>query len=232
MIDWFLNKVSRLGVKLGLWADKQKSKRVVKKETKKTVGIIPLAHPDIKKPELPTFNEKVIRIAQMEIGVKEVLGPANSDRVMKYHQYASRDNESNKLPDSVPWCSSFVCYLIEKAGLRSTNSMLARSWQDWGFSSIEDPYPGDIVVFWRKKKTGTYGHVGVFLRKNPDGAIVCLGGNQADEVNISTFNPSKVLDIRRASESLNYDRGDLAKLNFLAHSMINGKLLEVAGRVV
>jgi len=234
MIDRFLAWVSRSLVKLGVKVDQTQSKRKIKKiekEEKQEADRGAIVFAGREPQPLPSINEKIIRISHLELGVKEVLGDGNSDQVEKYHLYASKENNVHH-PDSVPWCSSFICYVIEKSGLRSTNSLMARSWSQWGDSSKDLPAPGDIVVFWRGKRQGPFGHVGIYLRTNADGNIVCLGGNQNDEVNISIFNSSQVLDIRRASSAIQYDKGEMVKLNFLAQSMISGNLLELAERVV
>ena len=80
----------------------------------------------VEEPVGPSRNEKVLRIAALELGTKEVSGSGNNAKVVEYHRYASKSNNVDQ-PDSVPWCSSFVCYLVEKSGMGSTNSMMARS---------------------------------------------------------------------------------------------------------
>lgn len=179
--------------------------------------------------KMPSRNEKALRIAQLEIGTKEVSGSGNNAKVVEYHRYASKSNKVEQ-PDSVPWCSSFVCYIVEKSGMGSTNSMMARSWLKWGVSTRKDPMPGDIVVYWRGNKSGWKGHVGIYLRTNRDGSIVTLGGNQSDEVNITSYSASKLLDIRRSSKARPYDSEDRDLLELLAHSIINGKGLASIGK--
>lgn len=176
---------------------------------------------DLDNPRLPSKNEKILRIAQYEIGVKEVQGSGNNPKVVEYHRYASKNNRVEQ-PDDVPWCSSFVCYLAEKSGMQSTNSMMARSWLKWGTSVKEEPAPGDIVVYWRGNKSGWKGHVGIFLGTNRNGSIITLGGNQSDEVNITAYSPDKLLDIRRSSLARIYDDQDIELLDTLAQSMISG----------
>lgn len=180
--------------------------------------------------KLPSRNEKVLHIARREIGVKEVRGSGNNAQVVEYHKYASKDNTKGQ-PDSVPWCSSFVCYVVEKSGMGSTNSMMARSWMRWGVSSKDKPLPGDIVVYWRESIQGWKGHVGIYLKTNADGSIVTLGGNQSDEVNVTTYSGSKLLDIRRSSKAREYDVEDEAILYVLARGIIDGKVIAMNGKV-
>lgn len=180
---------------------------------------------------IPTGNEKILRIAALELGVKEVAGTGNNQRIVKYHAHAREDDDISKgQPDSVPWCSSFLCFVVEKAGFVSTNSMAARSWLKFGESTLKDPLPGDIVVYWRVKPQSWQGHVGVFLRQNRDGSIVTLGGNQGDEVNITTYSKDKLLDIRRVQDR-SLDVGHRAQLLRLADDLINGRVVPKDGKV-
>lgn len=188
----------------------------------------------------PSRNELILRTAIKELGVKEIQGSGNNARVVEYHKYASKSNKVEQ-NDSVPWCSSFICFVIEHCipafnnpdgePMGSTNSMMARSWEKWGISTKKDPLPGDIVVFWRGKKSGWQGHVAILLRVNRDGSLVCLGGNQNDEVNITTFSPSRLLDIRRSSKARVYDGEEAAVLITIAHNIINGKILVGEGKL-
>lgn len=187
----------------------------------------------------PSRNELILKTALREIGVKEVAGSGSNARVEEYHRFATKANKVEQ-KDDVPWCSSFVCWVVEHCypqdqggkPMGSTNSMMARSWEKWGISTKKDPLPGDIVVFWRGSKTGWQGHVGIFLRKNADGSIVTLGGNQSDEVNVSSYSGTKVLDIRRSSKARVYDGEDVAILYTIARGIINGKYVKDGGSVV
>lgn len=181
----------------------------------------------------PTRNALVLDIAAGELGTKEIVGSGNNARVVEYHKFASKANNVEQ-PDSVPWCSSFVCWVVEHCVINglpmgSTNSMAARSWESWGISSLKDPLPGDIVVYWRGSKNGWQGHVGIFLRLNSDGTIVTLGGNQSDEVNVSAFSVSKLLDIRRSSKAGEYSEGEKAQLKRMAKAIIDGEYIHVGG---
>ena len=180
---------------------------------------------------LPSHNEKILKIALNELGVKEIKGPGNNARVVEYHRYASKSDKVDQ-PDDVPWCSSFCCFVMEKAGLVSTNSLMARSWLKWGLSTKKDPMAGDVVIFWRGNVASWKGHVGIYLRTNADGSIVTLGGNQKDEVNITTYSSRKLLDIRRSEKARVYDAEDAAVLHTLARQIINGKMIGIGGKVV
>lgn len=136
---------------------------------------------------------KVIEIARTQIGIKEHKDGLNP-QIEMYHRFSEVDNKKGA-DDSVNWCSSFVCYVMESAGLPSTNSKAARSWLKYG-KETKTPQQGDIVVFWRVAKDGWQGHVGFFMGFTSTGNIKVLGGNQNDEVNITVYNKDKLLGFR------------------------------------
>ena len=185
----------------------------------------------------PSHNELILKTALREIGVKELSGPPSNPRVEEYHRFASKANNADQ-KDDVSWCSSFLCWVVEHCytqdgkPIPSTNSMMARSWLKWGTSSKTNPMPGDIVVYWRESVSSWKGHCGIFLKQNPDGTIVTLGGNQSDEVNISSYSPDKLLDIRRAPGARVYDETDAGVLYTIARGIIAGKYIKDGGKVV
>lgn len=188
--------------------------------------------------DIPTRNELILQVAASELGVKELKGSANNSQVVQYHKYASKSNEVEQ-PDSVPWCSSFVCFVVENVfptyqnpdnkPMGSTNSMMARSWLKWGVSTKDKPLPGDIVVYWRGEKSGWQGHVGIFLKENRNGTIITLGGNQSDEVNISSYSRGKLLDYRRSSKARKYTQRDVERLKNMAQMIIDGETIQGPG---
>jgi uncharacterized protein (TIGR02594 family) len=99
--------------------------------------------------------------------------------------------------DSVAWCAAFVGHCLEKAGIRSTRKLTARSYLNWGIPvEIADAQPGDIGVIPRGSSSWQ-GHV--FFIDRIEGAWVWgLGGNQSDAVNVKRYPASKLLSVRRA----------------------------------
>jgi uncharacterized protein (TIGR02594 family) len=95
--------------------------------------------------------------AELALGVAEFPGSANNPRIVMYHQST---NMNAGTADSVPWCSAFVNYAVEAAGMIGTNSQWALSWADWGVAATS-PKEGDIVVF---ERIGAGGHVGFLCR--------------------------------------------------------------------
>lgn len=128
-------------------------------------------------------------IAQAEMGVKEILGVnKNNQRILDYHATTKLGAKT----DEVPWCSSFINWVMNQAGFEGTNNALAKSWADWGMD-VSVPTKGDIVVIKRinkgsDSKTGssTGYHVGFFVTANKV-VISLLGGNQGNSVKKSNF---------------------------------------------
>lgn len=133
-------------------------------------------------------------IARAEIGVKEYAGEADNPDVVKYLKSVEALSRSDQRNDETAWCSAFVNWCIEQAGLPGTNSAAARSWLEWG-TEIQEPEEGCIVVLWRDSPESWKGHVGFFIKENSNN-IYILGGNQNDEVNISHYPKYRVLSYR------------------------------------
>lgn len=133
-----------------------------------------------------TAGQRPIDVARAELvlDIKEVAGAANNPRIVMYHATTI----GGSAPDETAWCSSFVNYCVEQAGLSGTDSKWARSWHDddWGVDVTAHPAEGDIVV-WRRQGAGDDGgHVGFFLSQD-NGTIEVLGGNQSNRLRIARF---------------------------------------------
>ena len=123
---------------------------------------------------------------EMARGVAEVPGRGNEPRIVMYHASTS----GGGAPDETPWCSSFVNWCVEQAGLRGTESKMARSWhnQNWGTVVAANPVVGDIVVLSRTgggAPAGS-GHVGFYLSDDA-GTVQILGGNQGNRISIARY---------------------------------------------
>jgi uncharacterized protein (TIGR02594 family) len=133
-------------------------------------------------------------IAQGYIGTTE--GPGAEDNPAIVDMYASVGHDWVE-HDSVAWCAAFLGHCLEKAGLRSTRRLNARSYLEWGMPvDLADAQAGDIVVFSRGSKSWQ-GHVGFFV-KTAGAMIEVLGGNQSDAVTIQRYAKSRLLGVRRA----------------------------------
>ncbi|OOF73979.1 hypothetical protein BKG96_11300 [Rodentibacter caecimuris] len=123
-----------------------------------------------------------IDIARKELGVKEIPKKTNNNpRIIEYHSTTGKFSD-----DETPWCSSFVNWVMGKAGIKGTNSARALSWKSWG-TTLDKPAYGAIgVIKWAKG-----GHVGfvvgIKLDRTGKEKIILLGGNQSDKVQYSEF---------------------------------------------
>jgi len=137
-------------------------------------------------------------LAKTYIGTVEGPGPENNPVVMEMYTTVGHDWVDH---DSVAWCAAFVGHCIERAGLRSTRRLNARSYLDWGIPvDPADAQEGDVVIFSRGDPNGWQGHVGFFVRKVGASTIEVLGGNQSDAVNIKRYSTGKLLGARRAGD--------------------------------
>jgi uncharacterized protein (TIGR02594 family) len=145
-------------------------------------GGLPLPPPPPPAPSAPV----PFAIAQAELArdVREIAGPESNPRIVLYHSSTSGGAAS----DETAWCSSFVNYCVEQAGQKGTDSKWARSWHDgkWGHE-VEDPRPGDIVVWSRKSASTDGGHVAFFVERVGSNTLRVLGGNQSNRVKISDY---------------------------------------------
>jgi len=134
---------------------------------------------------------KHVKIAMKEVGTKEIRGEADHPRIIEYHlTSAGRYSE-----DEVPWCGSFVNWVMLKSGVKITVRYpeRAKSWLLFDLFQRE-PTVGSIAI---KSRNGG-GHVCFVLGKTTDGNLLCLGGNQSDEVNIREYSPTAFLGYRKA----------------------------------
>lgn len=135
------------------------------------------------------INTPWFDIAKEELGTSEVAGPGSNPRIITYDKATTLKAND----DAVPWCSAFVCWCLEEAGLKSTRSARARSYLDWGVA-IEKPVEGCVVILQRGDNPAQ-GHVGFYTAEN-DSMIQVLGGNQHDMVKMSWFKKEDVLGYR------------------------------------
>jgi uncharacterized protein (TIGR02594 family) len=132
---------------------------------------------------------KWLGVAFAEVGVSEYLEVGKSNpRIELYQKTTQRGSMIN---DDVPWCSSFVNWVLKSSGINGTGSAWARSFLNWGKPLKEYQY-GCIVVFSRGKNMG---HVGFAVGKKV-GFIKVLGGNQDNKVCEKWYPSWRVLGYR------------------------------------
>ena len=125
-----------------------------------------------------------LAVARAEVGQKEIKGGQHNDRVLQYHASTALKAKS----DETAWCSSFVNWCLTKAGFKGTNSAAAASWITWGITGTARA--GAIAVIFNagasKSLTSSGNHVG-FLLEETATHYKLLGGNQGNQVKVSTF---------------------------------------------
>jgi len=147
---------------------------------------------------------KLLEIALSQYGQKEIEGNEDNKTILKYSTEAGHVWVSH---DETPWCSIFVDWVAMKAGVERTHKANALSWLSVGELTME-PITGDIAIF----KRGTdpkSGHVGIFIAyevnafQKSTGYIYILGGNQNNQVKISTFHENDLLGFVKLRETKN-----------------------------
>lgn len=128
--------------------------------------------------------------AWREFGQGERDGAAENTRIVALFRDAGHPEIAS---DEVAWCAAFCGACLERAGVRSTRSLLARSYLAWG-ETLDDPRMGAVAVFSRGSDP-SQGHVGFWLGETDD-AVVLLGGNQKNAVSVTRYPKSRILGLR------------------------------------
>lgn len=128
-----------------------------------------------------------IRVALAELGTKEIPGSGNNPRVLEYHKYTTL----RATQDSVAWCSSFVNFVLAKAGpYQRSHSAAARTWLS--VPTKLKGYKRHAIVILKRGNSSWQGHVG-FVMDETSTHIRVLGGNQSDAVTIASYRKAAVL---------------------------------------
>ena len=127
---------------------------------------------------------KALAIAVLFLGMHEQVDFADLNKALNWPHDVR----------STAWCAAFVNMALERAGLPSGGTLLARGYLKWG-QAVTKPQKGDIVVFSRGNKSWQ-GHVGFYI-KEKQGMILVLGGNQRNEVSYAWYPADRVLGFRR-----------------------------------
>jgi uncharacterized protein (TIGR02594 family) len=129
-------------------------------------------------------------LARNDLGETERAGSFDSPRIVGYFRDVGHPEVVH---DEVAWCAAFVGSCLERSGVNSTRSLLARSYLIWG-EPIGEPVPGCIAVFERNGDP-RLGHVGFFVSASFD-SIQVLAGNQSNSVRIASIPAARLLGYR------------------------------------
>jgi len=141
-----------------------------------------------------TIMEDLIEVLSHEIGIKEVKGKEANPQILRYAKESGFETYTS---DETAWCSLFANWIAFKVGLERTKDLSARSWLNVGIP-IDQPEPGDVVVFWREDRNSWQGHVAFFMGFSFDHSrVYCVGGNQGNQVSPTAYSLECVLGYRR-----------------------------------
>lgn len=136
---------------------------------------------------------KAYELAKAEIGTVEWENGSNP-KVVAYFKDAGQAGVKD---DATAWCAAFVGAMLRRAGMKSTGSLLARSYLEWGTPvARKDAREGDIAIF-KRGNSSWQGHVAFFVKDNGS-TITVLGGNQANAVNRRAYPAASLIGVRRA----------------------------------
>ena len=125
-------------------------------------------------------------------GVEEIAGPAHNALILNW----AADLDIAYSADETPWCGLFVAHCI---GAQLPDEPLptaplgARNWRRFGRPTT--PQPAALLVFWRERRDGPFGHVGFYAGEDETHYHV-LGGNQSDKVSVARLPRSRLLEAR------------------------------------
>lgn len=130
-----------------------------------------------------------MKVARSLDGQREIKGAKHNPIILRMW-------EAIKSPirdDETPWCAAYVGYCLEEAGVRSTRSAAARSYEKWGQRLDERIAPiGAVATFWRGSPSSWQGHTAFFEGWDQRGRLLCRGGNQGDSVNVAPFDRARL----------------------------------------
>jgi uncharacterized protein (TIGR02594 family) len=135
-------------------------------------------------PHVPSWL--LLALSDLGRGIVEKAGSKHNPEIVNAHGYTTLKAKD----DETPWCSSYVCYVMERLGIKSTRSAAAASWASWG-KELEDPRLGCVVVM---SRTGG-NHVAFYLDQDSVG-VYCLGGNQDNRLSVRRYSGDRVTSFR------------------------------------
>ena len=139
-------------------------------------------------------SNPLIQFASKYYGLADIEGKINNKQILIFFRETGHQNIKD---DETSWCSVFVSYCVKELKGNYPKSATARSWLDKGVK-VNQPNPGDLVIFWRDSPNSWKGHVGIFLGFDKETkTVITLGGNQDDRVKIKKYPINQVLGYRR-----------------------------------
>jgi uncharacterized protein (TIGR02594 family) len=141
------------------------------------------------------MTNEAYKMARNFIGTREIVGRRHNPVVVGWFKDVGHSWVND---DETPWCAAFVGAMLKNTGFRYTGKLNARSYADTPSNTkvkLADAEEGDIVVF-ERGNNGWSGHVAFFVRQT-DKSILCLGGNQNNEVNEKWYGKNRLIGVYR-----------------------------------
>ena len=118
------------------------------------------------------------------LGTREIPGPKDNPLIVDWAQKVSKGQIDD---DETAWCGTFVGAMLMESGLPlPSNPLGARSYMELP-RILTEPAQGCLAIWWRGSVDGWQGHVNFVVGKDAQGRLMCLGGNQNNEVNIAPY---------------------------------------------
>lgn len=138
---------------------------------------------------------RILTVAIQLHGTAEKPGPGSNPSILEWARSVGLSKQYKD--DDTAWCGLFMAYTALQAGYDPPpiNPLGARNWLGFG-NVAKTPMLGDVLVFWRERKTGFKGHVGLYVGEDKTRYYV-LGGNQKDMVSIAPVAKTRLLGARR-----------------------------------
>lgn len=137
-----------------------------------------------------------LQFAFRELEVSESGKYAENPTILNYFKEV---NHPEIEKDETPWCAAFIGAMLERAKIKSTKSLMARSYLNWG-QKLREEKLGAVAIL-KRGNNEIFGHVGFLISASED-HIQLLSGNQSNKVSIATFNKDQLIDLRWPLEEI------------------------------
>lgn len=135
---------------------------------------------------IPANDLPWIAFAKSKLGLHEIVGVKNNPEIVQWvHELGGTWND-----DETPWCGVFVSKSLTMGNRAIPKTFAwAKSYLDYG-TRLNKPCYGAVGVMGR---AGGGGHVTFIVGQTHDGQLVCLGGNQGNQVCLAKYPVSRFL---------------------------------------
>lgn len=132
-----------------------------------------------------------LALAEADIGLQEIVGAGHEPRILQFWRDAGIDGVAD---DETAWCAAALGAWLQRAGIMSTGSGRARSYETWG-QPMGAPALGCVVTLHAGDPKDWRGHVGLYLGEDATHVWLC-GGNQSNRVSRAWFPKARITAYR------------------------------------